>query len=171
MPSLGRVNSAAGNPTQLVGSLAQAITDYDVSPDGKKLVWTALGSGGVTAFIKPLDSDGGSVSQGSGFGAVVRFANSGDGLLHSDCTDRNPSVCGLLNRLTPDPDADIRAQESDRLALAFDEAVPGQRRRARSVGAGRPAAGSAGRSSSRASSVRGSRAARRRSGRASRSRT
>ena len=125
VPSLGRVNSAAGNPTQLVGSLAQAITDYDVSPDGKKLVWTALGPGGVTAFIKPLEGSGGTVSQGSDFGAVVRFANSGDGLLHSDCTDRTPSVCGLLNRLTPDPEADIRAQEPDRLALAFDEAVPG----------------------------------------------
>ena len=38
-PSLGPVNSAAGNPTFLAGSRTQAITDYDVSPDGKKLVF------------------------------------------------------------------------------------------------------------------------------------
>ena len=62
-------------------------------------------------------------SAGSGFGAILRFAGSGDGLLHSDCTERTPSACGLMNRLTPDPKADIDSGEPDRLALAFDEPV------------------------------------------------
>lgn len=123
-PSLGRVSGIAGNPTSLVGGATLGITDYDVSPDGTKLLYTTLSQNGVAAHIKPL-AGGATVDAASGFGAVVRFANSGDGLLHSDCTERTPSVCGLLNRLTPDSGADIRSEEPDRLALAFDEAVPG----------------------------------------------
>ena len=100
----------------------------------------------------------------------MRFANTGDGLLHSDCTERTPSVCGLLNRLTPDPGADINAEEADRLALAFDEAVPGN--------GGFPARSALDIQPQElpviflpGSWARASRAARRRSGRASRSRT
>ena len=126
-PALGRVSSIAGNPTYLAGQPTEAITDFDVSPDGTKLVFSTLGASGVTPFIQPLSGPGAgvAVSAGSRFGAVTRFANTGDGLLHSDCTDRTPSVCGLLNRLLPDPKADIRSEEPDRLTLAFDEAVPG----------------------------------------------
>jgi hypothetical protein len=123
-PSLGRVSSIAGNPTSLVSTATQVITDYDVSPDGTKLLYATLDAGGVAAHIKPFGG-GATVDAGGGFGAVVRFANTGDGLLHSDCTERTPSLCGLLNRLTPDSGADIQSEEPDRLALAFDEAVPG----------------------------------------------
>ena len=128
LPALGRVGSVAGsNPTLLAGSTTQAVTDYDVSPDGTKLAFNLLGPGGVTPYIQPLSGPGAgvAVSAGSGFGAILRFAGSGDGLLHSACTDRSPSVCGLLNRLTPDPKADIDTAEPDRLALAWDEAPPG----------------------------------------------
>lgn len=127
MPALGRVGLAGGEPAFLTGSLTQAITDYDVSPDGTKLAFGTLGASGVTPFIQPLSGPGAGagVSAGSGFGAILRFAGSGDGLLHSDCTERTPSVCGLLNRLTPDDEADIDSDEPDRLVLAFDEPVPG----------------------------------------------
>ena len=126
-PALGRVSSLGGNPTFLAGKPNEAITDFDVSPDGTKLAFNALGAGGVTPFVQPLSGQGAgvAVSAGSGFGAILRYAGSGDGLLHSDCTERTPSACGLLNRLTPDPKADIDSGEPDRLALAFDEPVPG----------------------------------------------
>ena len=128
-PALGRVSSSGGNPTFLAGNPMEAITDYDVSPDGKKLAFNSLAAGGVTAFVQPLSGSGAGVAvvAGSGFGAILRFAGTGDGLLHSDCTERSPSICGLLDRLTPDPKADIDSgdRERDRFALAFDEPVPG----------------------------------------------
>jgi hypothetical protein len=123
-PALGRVSIGGGNPSRLAGFNGQAVSDYDVSPDGKTLVYGVLGAGGVTPFVQPL-SGGPGVAAGSGFGAIVRFAGTGDGLLHSDCTTRTSSVCGLVNHLTSDPGADIDTDEPDRLALAWNVPAAG----------------------------------------------
>ena len=50
----------------------------------------------MTPFVQPLSGPGAgvAVSAGSGFGAILRFAGTGDGLLHTDCTDRTPSCAG-----------------------------------------------------------------------------
>ena len=46
-PYLGRLNSAAGGTPRFLagGKLMEAITDYDVSPDGEKLAYGVLGVG------------------------------------------------------------------------------------------------------------------------------
>ena len=126
-PSLGRLTGGSGTPTFLTGSLSEVITDWDVSPDGKKLAFMTLGAGGTTPFVMPLTGAGAGVgvSAGQMTGAILRFAPTGDGLLHDDCTTRDPSVCGLVNRLTADSDADIDPGEADRLALAWSVPTPG----------------------------------------------
>ena len=73
----------------------------------------------------PLSGAGAGVAKevAQGFGAVVRFSGSGDGLLHQDCNDE--AVCGLLNRPLEDPDADVRPGEPDRLVSTFNEELGG----------------------------------------------
>ena len=83
-------------------------------------------------------------SAGSGFGAILRFAGSGDGLLHSDCTERTPSVCGLLNRLTPDPERRHRHRRARPPRAGLRRAGSGQRRDPGPDGARHPAPGAAG---------------------------
>ena len=126
-PSLGRVSSTGGNPSFLTGYMTEVITDFDVSPDGTKLAFNTIGAGGITTYVQPFSGPGAgvAVSAGTGTGSILRFAGTGDGLLLSGCTDRSPSVCGLMNRLTPDPDADIDHDETKKLALAWDEPVTG----------------------------------------------
>ena len=80
--------------------LTQAITDYDVSPDGTKLALHRAQRRRRHRVREAAERRARRSRRASGFGAITRFAGTGDGLLHSDCTDRTPSVCGLLNRLT-----------------------------------------------------------------------
>ena len=61
-PALGRVSSLGGNPTFLAGKPNEAITDFDVSPDGTKLAFNVLGAGGVTPFVQPLSGPGAGVA-------------------------------------------------------------------------------------------------------------
>jgi pimeloyl-ACP methyl ester carboxylesterase len=124
---LRRLNIGGGTPSYLAGSLLQLITDFDVSPDGTKLAYNVLGAGGTAAFVQPLTGPGAgtAVSAGSTSGALLRFSGSGDGLLHGDCTRRNPSICGLVNHLLDDPEAEIDPGQADRLALAWTPDVGG----------------------------------------------
>lgn len=102
-------------------SKAQAITDYDVSPDGKRFGYSQIDSGGHTVGFEGDLATGAAVSQGQFQTALLRYSNTGSGLLHRGCVPRDPGpdACGLIERLREDPDADIRPGEQDRLLLKW----------------------------------------------------
>src|SRR3954453_20204370 len=78
-------------------------------------LWDPVGEASPTGDPTTWDGDN------QGVGTDV---HGGKVTIGSDCTDRTPSVCGLLNRLLPDSGADIAADEPDRLPPAFEEAAP-----------------------------------------------
>ena len=62
------------------------------------------------------------MSQGSLTSPLLRYSNTGSGLLHRGCVPRDPpeaDACGLVERLREDPDADIRPDEQERLLLKW----------------------------------------------------
>jgi hypothetical protein len=119
------VRQPVGGGSATLISKLQGITDYDVSPDGKRFGFTqAGGASGPVAFEGDL-ATGAAVSQGTFQTALLRYSNTGSGLLHRGCVPRNapdPPACGLVERLREDEDADIRPGEQDRLLLAFPPA-------------------------------------------------
>ena len=152
----------------------EAITDYDVSPDGTKLAFDVLGAGGVTPFVQPL-SGAGRRRRG-----LRRQWLRRDRALRRQ--RRRAAAFGLHRahpvRLRPAEPAHARPRRRHRRAASPTASRWPSTRRCRAtaarparIGARHPAAGAAGDLPARASSARGSRAARRRSGRASRSRT
>ncbi len=117
---LARQPLGGGGATQMAKGL---IFDYDVSPDGKKFGYTVLSGAGFEGFAG--DVGGVATGQGTWNNQLVRFSNSGDGLLRTDCLPRptGPPACGVADRMLEDPEADIRAGEPDRFVLDWRDRV------------------------------------------------
>lgn len=107
----------AGGGATTVAS-AQPIVDFDVSPDGKRFGFTTAGAAGVTGFEGDL-ATGAATEQGDWHGGMLRYSNTGSGLLRQGCLPREPESCGLIERLREDPDADINPDEKDRMMLKW----------------------------------------------------
>ena len=115
---------AGGGATTVAST--QPIVDFDVSPDGKRFGFTTAGAGGVTGFEGELGT-GGATAQGDWHSGMLRYSNTGSGLLRQGCIPRDPESCGLIERLRDDPDADINPDEKDRMMLKWPvlTSVPG----------------------------------------------
>lgn len=90
------------------------MTDLDASPDGKRLVYRAVGPGGTR--IQVVERDGGpahSFDPGVTGGTQVRFAPDGNGLLLNGCAkDRKQRQhCGWYTHRLPDPERDVRPDD------------------------------------------------------------
>ena len=121
---LVRQSVAGGGMTTL--STLPNIIDYDVSPDGKRFGFAALGGGGLSGFEGDL-ANGAATSQGAWLSPLLRYSNTGSGLLRRGCIPRDPQVCGIVEKLREDPQADIRGGEEDRMMLDWqtDAQIPG----------------------------------------------
>ena len=60
------------------------VSDFDVSPDGKKFGYTTIAGGALTGFSGDLAS-GAAVEEGAWSTPLLRFSNTGSGLLRTGC--------------------------------------------------------------------------------------
>ena len=108
-------------------TLQAVIGDFDVSPDGTKLVYTIaplFPSGSTEKILVPLDSTDPDKSLGQSPGTFVRFSNTGTGILRWGCSDHGPPVCGMAEQPLDDPKADIRPGETPRLVNTSPDVGP-----------------------------------------------
>jgi pimeloyl-ACP methyl ester carboxylesterase len=115
---LGTLSSSGGTPTPVVNN--SGIGDYDVSPDGKDVTYSALNTVHVVGFDGSGDTALPPASQGST--VLDRYSPTGNGPLRTDCgsfkgpTGDSRTRCGIFEEHTDDPNGDIRSDDPpDRL--------------------------------------------------------
>ncbi|GAA3523644.1 lipase/acyltransferase domain-containing protein [Nocardioides daeguensis] len=101
---LDRVTTGGGTSTLYAGE----VSDYDWSPDAKRVVYVAQDSESVTV-IEPdgSRSDGGLAQTGA-----VRFGPDNNGPVSFHCVSQTD--CGYFEHLLPDPGSNLRVDDPDR---------------------------------------------------------
>ena len=81
--------SLGGGAAQTVVGDSQLISDFDVSPDGTKFGFTRVTQAGPIAFAGDLTNNS-AVQEGPWDSTLLRYSNTGSGLLEGGCMDERP---------------------------------------------------------------------------------
>ena len=105
-----------GGYSDLVDGM-MGILDFDVSPDGNRLTYSAV-SGGLPTLFEGSVTTGAAVQVDTPPTGFARFHNGGEALLYRGTSADQPGVSGLLQRVV-DPDLYDRGPANDRVVLPW----------------------------------------------------